>query len=413
MASSKPATSYPKDKIKILLLEGISRSAVETFNNAGYHNIERMDKALSEDDLIKKLKEVHILGIRSKTQITEKVIKHASKLLGIGAFCIGTNQIDLEAATMDGVAVFNSPYSNTRSVAELVIGEAIMLIRQLPDKVSAAHRGEWLKDAKGSHELRGKTLGIIGYGHIGSQVSVIGEAMGLNVIYYDIEPKLPLGNANPVDSLEKLLKKADIVSLHVPGTRDTENLLSADMIAKIKKGAIVLNLSRGNVVDLDALRKALDEGRLAGAGVDVFPSEPKKKGDAFKSPLQGATNVILTPHIGGSTVEAQVNIGVDVAGKLVAWLDNGSTVGSQSIPALNLPVMHNSNRMLHIHNNQPGVLSEINHIMSDMHVNILGQYLKTNEQVGYVVLDVERKKPKEVHKALSQVKHTIRTRILY
>lgn len=409
----KNSTSYPKDKIKILLLEGVSKSAVETFNKAGYTNVEIHSKALAEDDLIKKLKDVQILGIRSKTQITDKVIKKAGKLLGVGAFCIGTNQIDLKAATTAGVAVFNSPYSNTRSVAELVIGEAIMLIRQIPDKSREAHKGNWQKDAKGSNELRGKTLGIIGYGHIGSQVSVLAESLGLNVIYYDIEPKLPLGNANPVDSLDKLLKQSDIVTLHVPGTPQTKNLIDAERIKKMKRGAIFLNLSRGDVADLEAVRKALDEGRLAGAGVDVFPIEPKQKGEHFDSPLQGANNVILTPHIGGSTEEAQVNIGFDVAGKLINWLDAGSTVGSHSVPALNLPIQQNTNRLLHIHFNQPGVLSEINNIMGDMTVNILGQYLKTNEDIGYVVLDIEKKKPKEVLKALNQVKHTIKTRILY
>lgn len=411
--AAKAATSYPKDKIKVLLLEGLSKSAVETFEQAGYKNIERFDKALGEDELIKKLKDVHILGIRSKTQITEKVLKNAPKLLGLGAFCIGTNQIDLTTATKLGVAVFNSPYSNTRSVAELVIGESIMLIRQLPDKDRAAHQGNWQKDAKGSHELRGKTLGIIGYGHIGSQVSVLAESMGLKVIYYDVEPKLPLGNAEPVDSLDKLLKRADIVSLHVPGIPTTVNLLNEEKIQKIKKGAILLNLSRGNVVDLDAARKALDSGRLSGMGVDVFPVEPKQKGEGFVSPLQGARNTILTPHIGGSTEEAQVNIGYDVASKLVSWLDNGSTVGSLTVPPLNLPIQHDTNRFLHIHNNMPGVLSELNSIVGKMNVNIVGQYLKTNEEIGYVVLDTQKKDPKDLLKALDKAKHTIRTRILY
>lgn len=411
--AAKAATSYPKDKIKVLLLEGLNKSAVDTFEQAGYTNIEKYDKALGEDELIKKLKDVHILGIRSKTQITEKVLKNAPKLLGLGAFCIGTNQIDLVTATKLGIAVFNSPYSNTRSVAELVIGESIMLIRRLPDKDRAAHQGNWQKDAKGSHELRGKTLGIIGYGHIGSQVSVLAESMGLKVIYYDVEPKLPLGNAEPVDSMDKLLKRADIVSLHVPGIPTTVNLLNEEKIQKIKKGAILLNLSRGNVVDLDAARKALDSGRLSGMGVDVFPVEPKQKGEGFVSPLQGAPNTILTPHIGGSTEEAQVNIGFDVAGKLVNWLDNGSTVGSLTVPALNLPIQLDTNRFLHIHANQPGVLSELNSIVGKMNVNIVGQYLKTTEDIGYVVLDTQKKDPKDLLKALDKAKHTIRTRILY
>lgn len=406
-------TSYPKDKIKILLLEGISQSAIDTFKAAGYNNVHLEDKALSESDLIKRLKDVHLLGIRSKTQITAKVVANAPKLMGIGAFCIGTNQIDLEACTQAGIAVFNSPYSNTRSVAELVIAEAVMLIRRLPDKIMAAHQGKWFKDAKGSFELRGKILGIVGYGHIGSQVSVLAEGMGLKVIYYDIVPKLPLGNATPVPTLDALLKQSDIVTLHVPGTPETVNLLDKAKLAKMKAGSILLNLSRGNVVDLVALRELLDKGKVVGAGVDVFPKEPKQKGEAFESPLQGGPNVILTPHIGGSTEEAQVNIGYDVAGKLANWVDSGSTVGSHTVPELNLPVQDNVNRLLHIHENVPGILSEINSIMSRMHVNISSQYLNTNQQIGYVVLDIEKRKPKEVLKAMTQVKHTIKARILY
>lgn len=411
--SKASTTSYPKDKIKILLLEGISQSAIDEFNRAGYTNIEAFPKALEEEELIKKIKDAHLLGIRSKSQINDKVIAAAKKLWGIGAFCIGVNQIDLKAATKAGVTVFNSPYSNTRSVAELVIAEAIMLIRRIPEKNAAAHLGDWLKDAKGSFELRGKTLGIIGYGHIGSQVSIMAEAMGLKVLYYDIEPKLGLGNAVGVRSLSEMLKKSDIVTLHVPGGSGTKNLMSATRIKQMKKGSILLNLSRGDVVDLKALKEALVSGHVAGAGVDVFPVEPEGKGQKFESPLQGLPNVILTPHIGGSTEEAQVNIGSDVAGKLISLLDSGATVGSHTVPPLSLPVQEGVKRMLHIHHNKPGVLSEINSIMGKMDVNIAGQYLKTNEDIGYVVLDISQAPSKDILKALQNVKHTIRARELY
>jgi len=411
--SKTTTTSYPKEKIKILLLEGISQSAIDEFNRAGYTNIETFPKALDEAELVKKIKDAHLLGIRSKTQVTQKVIEAAGKLWGIGAFCIGVNQVDLKAATRAGVTVFNSPYSNTRSVAELVIAEAIMLIRRIPEKNRAAHQGDWLKEAKGSYELRGKTLGIIGYGHIGSQVSIMAEAMGLKVLYYDVEPKLPLGNATGFRSLPDMLKKADIVTLHVPGGSGTKNLMSKERIKQMKKGSILLNLSRGDVVDLTALREAIETGHIAGTGVDVFPIEPEGKGQKFESPLQGLANVILTPHIGGSTEEAQVNIGSDVAGKLINLLDSGATVGSHSVPPLSLPIQDGANRLLHIHENKPGVLSEINNIMGGMNVNILGQYLKTNEDIGYVVLDIAKAPSKDILKALQKVKHTIRARVLF
>lgn len=414
MAKPSTPTSYPKDKIKVLLLEGISPTAIEEFKQAGYTNITVLPKALDEDSLVKAIDDVHILGIRSKTQITKKVLDAADKLLGIGCFCIGTNQVDMKSATLDGVTVFNSPYSNTRSVAELVIGNIIMLMRRVPEKSAAAHKGDWMKDSKGCFEIRGKVLGIVGYGHIGSQVSVLAESLGMKVIYHDIEPKLPLGNAMPVRTLGDLLKKADVVTLHVPGGEGTKNLLSATRIKALKKGAIVLNLSRGNVVDLSALREAIVAGEVAGAAVDVFPVEPEAKGEQFQSPLQGLANVILTPHIGGSTEEAQESIGVDVATKLVSLIDTGSTMGSHSVPGLSLPVQTNTHRLLHIHKNMPGVLSEINSILSKMDVNILGQYLKTNESIGYVVLDIEKKRTSdEVLKALREVKHTIKARILY
>ena len=414
MAKAGHTTSYPKDKIRILLLEGISRSAIDEFKRAGYSNITALPKALDEKELTKAIQDAHILGIRSKTTITKKAFAAAEKLLGVGCFCIGTNQVDLHAATLSGITVFNSPYSNTRSVAELVIGNMIGLMRRVPEKNAAAHRGDWMKDSSGCFEVRGKTLGIVGYGHIGSQVSVLAESLGLKVVYYDVEPKLPLGNASPMRSLNDLLKRSDIVTLHVPGGEGTKNLISQSRIQQMKKGAVLINLSRGGVVDLEALTVAMEVGHIAGAAIDVFPVEPEAKGEKFKSPLQKLANVILTPHIGGSTEEAQVSIGSDVAAKLISLLDTGSTMGSHSVPALNLPVQTNTHRLLHIHKNTPGVMSQINNIMSHMNVNILGQYLKTNEEIGYVVLDIEKKPSSgEVLKALREVKHTIKARILY
>jgi D-3-phosphoglycerate dehydrogenase len=406
-------TSFPKNKMKIVLLEGINPSAINEFNAAGYKQIELYPNAFSEQQLLDIMPHVHVLGIRSKTHITQKVLERASRLLAIGCFCIGTNQVDMKAATLAGVAVFNSPYSNTRSVAELVVGSAIMLIRHIPEKNEAAHRGVWLKDHRGCYEIRGKTLGIIGYGHIGSQVSVLAESMGMKVIYYDIAPKLPLGNAVPVKSMNELLKHADIVTLHVPGGKGTDNLMSASRIRMMKKGSFLINYSRGTVVDIDALQHALKTGHLAGAAIDVFPNEPESKNDKFQSPLQGLHNVILTPHIGGSTEEAQVNIGQDVAQKLISFIDTGSTMGSHSVPELSLPVQQNTHRLLHIHHNMPGILSEINGILSGMNVNIAGQYLKTNEAIGYVVLDIEKRGSNKILSELKKVKYTIKTRILY
>ena len=382
-------TSYPKDKIRILFLENISDAAVKNFRGHEYSNVEKITKALTEDDLIKEIKDVHILGIRSKTQITKKVLDAAKKLQAIGCFCIGVNQVDLKTATKNGVVVFNAPYSNTRSVAELVIGLSIMLIRRIPDKNKAAHEGTWMKDAKNSFELRGKTLGIIGYGNIGSQVSVLAEAMGMKVIFYDVETKLPLGNAEDAKSLKELLSRSDIVTLHVPETSQSKNLISKPNLKQFKKGAILINYARGEVVDLDALRKAILDGAISGAAVDVFPVEPEKNGDRFQTPLQDLPNVILTPHIGGSTEEAQENIGEDVSAKLFNYLEKGITFGSHTVPALALPPQEGSHRILHIHNNVPGVLSEINTTLSKNNINILGQYLKTNDEIGYVVLDVD------------------------
>jgi D-3-phosphoglycerate dehydrogenase len=406
-------TSYPREKIKILLLENISDSAVEEFKHGGYTNVTRLQGALDQKQLIDLIKDVHILGIRSKTQITKDILENAPKLLAIGCFCIGTNQVDLRTATRKGVAVFNAPYSNTRSVAELVIGLCIMLIRKIIDKQNAAHRGVWLKESKGCYELRGKTLGIIGYGNIGSQVSVLAEAMGMNVIYYDIAPKLPHGNAKPVRTLEELLEQSDIVTLHVPSNPTTKNMINKETLKHIKKGAILLNYSRGDIVDLNALKESLEKGTLSGVAIDVFPEEPEKYGDPFSCILQGMPNVILTPHIGGSTEEAQANIGIDVATKLIKYLELGSSDGSHTIPPVNLPPQAGTHRILHIHENIPGVLSEINSNLSKRNINILGQYLKTNEEVGYVILDVDTKISKEAFELLKKVKGTIKTRIVY
>jgi D-3-phosphoglycerate dehydrogenase / 2-oxoglutarate reductase len=406
-------TSYPKEKIKILLLENISEKAVRNFTASGYASVESIKGALSEDELVDKIKDVHLLGIRSKTLITVNVLEAAKKLQAIGCFCIGVNQVDLSAAMENGVAVFNAPYSNTRSVAELVMGAMVMLIRRIPAKNKAAHEGFWMKEAKGSFELRGKTLGIIGYGNIGSQVSVLAEGLGMKVIYYDVLTKLPLGNASSRKTMKEVLQDADIVTLHVPELERTKNLINKQQLKHFKKGAILINYARGEVVDLDALSKALMDGSMGGAAIDVYPWEPEKNGDKFTTPLQGIDNVILTPHIGGSTEEAQQNIGEDVSGKLLSYLEKGDTFGSHSIPDLNLPPQEGAHRILHVHNNKPGVLSEINTTLSEHGINIVGQYLKTNEAIGYVVLDIDRQLSKKALELLKEVKHTIKVRLLY
>lgn len=406
-------TSYPKEKIRILFLENISDIAVKNFRQQGYSQVEKISKALTEEELINEIKDVHILGIRSKTQITKNILAAAKKLQAIGCFCIGVNQVDLKEATRNGVVVFNAPYSNTRSVAELVIGLAIMLIRRIPDKNKAAHEGIWMKEAKGSYELRGKTLGIIGYGNIGSQVSVLAEAMGMKVLFYDVETKLPLGNAVDGKSLKDVLGKSDVVTLHVPETTQTKNIVNKTTLKYFKKGAILINYARGEVVDLEALRKAIVEGHISGAAIDVFPWEPEKNGDRFQTPLQDLPNVILTPHIGGSTEEAQQNIGEDVSVKLFNYLEKGITFGSHTVPALALPPQEGSHRILHIHNNVPGVLSAINTQLSKHNINILAQYLKTNEEIGYVVLDVDKQLSARALHLLKEVKETIKVRMLY
>jgi len=411
--SEKKITSYPKEKINILFLENISDVAVNHFKAAGYVNIKKLSGALPEDELVAAIKNVHLLGIRSKTQITKKVLSAAEKLQAIGCFCIGTNQVDLDEATKKGVAVFNAPYSNTRSVAELVIGASIMLIRKIVDKNKAAHEGTWLKDASGSYELRGKTLGIVGYGNIGSQLSVLAEGLGMKVIFYDVETKLPLGNAEDKKTLKELVSHADIITLHVPELDSTKNLINKNVLKHFKKGSILINYARGEVVDLDALAKALKEGQLGGAAIDVFPWEPEKNGDAFTTPLQGLSNVLLTPHIGGSTQEAQQNIGADVSNKLFNYLEKGISYGSHTVPALSLPPQEGTHRILHIHSNVPGVLSEINTQLSKNKINILAQYLKTNDAIGYVVLDVDKSLSKNALQLLREVKATIKVRMLY
>ena len=406
-------TSYPKDRIKVLFLENISDKAVQYFKQQGYADVKKLAGALSEEELIKVIKDVHILGIRSKTFISKKVLDSAKKLQAIGCFCIGVNQVDLKACKQKGIAVYNAPYSNTRSVAELVIGASILLIRKILDKNKAAHNGVWNKDAKGSFELRGKTIGIIGYGNIGTQLSVMAEAMGMRVQFYDIETKLPLGNAQAKKSIKEIVSTSDIISLHVPETNQTKNLINKAVIKQFKSGSILVNYARGEVVDLDALAEAIKEKHIAGAAIDVFPVEPEKNGDAFSNPLQGLSNVLLTPHIGGSTEEAQENIGEDVSIKLYQYLERGVSNGSHTIPSLSLPPVDGAHRILHIHKNVPGVLGAINTLLSKNKINIVGQYLKTNDEIGYVVLDVDSKLSKQAMTLLKEVKETIRVRMLY
>jgi D-3-phosphoglycerate dehydrogenase len=408
-------TSFPKQDIRVLLLEGVSQTAVDTFTAAGYSQIEFHTKSLPEEELKARIAEAHIVGIRSRTQLTAEVLSHARRLIAVGCFCIGTNQVDTEAAELAGIPVFNAPYSNTRSVAELVIAESIMLMRGIPQKNAQCHRGGWSKSAAGSHEVRGKTLGIIGYGHIGTQVGVLAESLGMKVIFHDIETKLSLGNASPALSLEDLLQRADVVTLHVPETTATRDLFGAAQIAAMKKGAHLINASRGTVVDIDALAEALRSGHLGGAAVDVFPVEPKGNGDVFVSPLAGLDQVILTPHVGGSTLEAQDNIGIEVAAKLVRYSDNGSTLSAVNFPEVTLPGHEGSRRILHIHRNVPGVLSQINDVFRDQGINIDGQFLRTDAQVGYVVIDVTASEAQTtvLKDALAAIDGTLRVRTLY
>ena len=406
-------TSLDKSKIRFLLLEGVHQSAVKTLNDAGYTNIEYLKTSLSEDELVDKVKDVHFIGIRSRTQLTARVFAAATRLQAVGCFCIGTNQVDLSAALSKAVPVFNAPYSNTRSVAELVIGQTILLLRGIPEKNALTHRGIWQKVATGSFETRGKKLGLIGYGNIGSQLSVLAESMGMKVYLYDIATKLPLGNATQVNSLKELMQICDVVSLHVPETAQTENMIGAEQISWMKKGSILINASRGTVVDIDALAAALETKHLSGAAVDVFPVEPHANDEEFVSPLRKFENCILTPHIGGSTMEAQENIGFEVAEKLIRYSDNGSTQTSVNFPEVALPSHPGMHRLLHVHENVPGVMSQINQIFSASGINIRSQYLQTNDKIGYVVMDISEKDSDIALDKLYDVTGTIRCRVLW
>jgi D-3-phosphoglycerate dehydrogenase len=408
-------TSYPKQDIKVLLLEGVSRTALDALQGAGYSNIEYHEKALPEAELKRRIADAHLVGIRSRTNLTSDVLNEARRLIAVGCFCIGTNQVDTNTAESLGVPVFNAPYSNTRSVAELVIAEAVMLARGIPQKNALCHRGGWMKSAAGSIEVRGKTLGIVGYGHIGTQVGVLAESLGMQVLYFDIETKLALGNAQPAKTLDDLLARADVVSLHVPETPETKWMIGARQLAKMRVGSMLINAARGTVVDIDALAASLKSGHLSGAAIDVFPVEPQGNNDKFVSPLVGMDNVILTPHVGGSTLEAQDNIGREVAAKLLRYSDNGSTLSAVNFPEVSLPGHANSQRLLHIHKNVPGILSRINEIFSRESINIDAQFLQTDAKVGYVVIDVSTSAEHagELKDALAAIPGTLRARVLY
>ncbi|MAD47588.1 MAG: phosphoglycerate dehydrogenase [Oceanospirillaceae bacterium] len=406
-------TSLDKSKIKFLLLEGVHQSALDTLSAAGYTNIEYLKTSLPEDELKERIKDAHFIGIRSRTQLTEDIFEAAEKLIAVGCFCIGTNQVDLKAATKRGIAVFNAPYSNTRSVAELSLAEIIMLMRGIPEKNAVCHRGGWQKSANNSFEIRGKKLGIVGYGSIGTQLSVMAESMGMDVYFYDVVTKLPIGNAKQVGSLKELLNLADVVTLHVPETDATKWMMGAEQFAQMKQGAIMLNASRGTVVDIDALAEAVRSKKLLGAAVDVFPVEPRSNDDEFVSPLREFDNVILTPHVGGSTLEAQENIGKEVGEKLSQYSDNGTTTSSVNFPEVALPSNPNEHRILHIHKNVPGVMNAINQIFADNDINISGQYLQTVEDVGYVVIDVSKAASDLALEKIKEVQGTIRARVLY
>lgn len=406
--------SLEKSKIKILLLEGVDPSAVETLKKAGYTNVEYDKKAYDGKELLEKIENVHFIGIRSRTFLTKEVLAHAKKLVGIGCFCIGTNQVDLVSAAKLGIPVFNAPFSNTRSVAELVTGEYLQLLRDIPARNALLHRGGWKKAATGCYEARGKTLGIVGYGHIGTQVGIIAESLGLKVIFYDIEHKLSLGNAHQVDTLEELLAQSDIISLHVPQTEQTKNMMSKAQFDCMKDGAFFINASRGTVVDIDALVDALKTNKVAGAAIDVFPKEPASNNEEFVTPLRDFDNVILTPHIGASTEEAQCNIGIEVAQKLALYSDNGSTLTAVNFPEVSLPEKReNVSRLLHIHTNVPGIMRQINDVFAREDINVAAQYLQTNTEVGYVVMDIHCDKPEPLIQKLKEINGTLKCRILY
>jgi D-3-phosphoglycerate dehydrogenase len=404
--------SYPKSRIKVLLLENVHQIAVDLFNDEGY-DVEVVGSALSEDELCEKIKNISILGIRSKTNVTKKVLENANRLLSIGAFCIGTNQINLEICQEMGIAVFNAPFSNTRSVVEMAIAEIIFLMRNLADKSVAMHQGKWDKSANGSFEIRGKKLGIVGYGNIGAQLSVLAENMGMNVFYYDVIERLALGNSTKLDSLDELLKTCDVITLHVDGRKENENLIDQSKINLMKKGAILVNLSRGHVVEIPALRNAIRSGHLGGCAIDVFPEEPKNNSEPFESELIGLPNTILTPHIGGSTLEAQQNIARFVPGKIMEYVNSGNTYNSVNFPNIQLPFLQDAHRLIHLHRNEPGVLAKINQILANYEVNIVGQYLKTNENIGYVITDINKAYSSDAINELKEIPGTIRFRMLY
>lgn len=406
-------TSMEKDRIKFLLLEGVHQSALDTLHAGGYQNIEYIKTALNEDELINKIRDVHFVGIRSRTQLTEKVFAAAEKLIAVGCFCIGTNQVKLKSATARGIPVFNAPFSNTRSVAELVLAEAILLLRGIAEKNARAHRGDWDKSATNSFEIRGKVLGIVGYGNIGMQLSVLAESLGMRVVFFDTVSKLPLGNATQIGTLEELLATADIVSLHVPETAATKDMIGATQLSQMKKNAILINASRGTVVDIDALAAALRSKHLSGAAIDVFPVEPKGNDEEFVSPLREFDNVFLTPHIGGSTIEAQANIGQEVAEKFVRYSDTGTTVSSVNFPEVALPAHPGKHRVLHIHKNVPGIIAAINGIFSQNNINISAQFLQTNEDIGYVVMDIDEEYSELALKKLREIDGTLRCRLLF
>ncbi|PCJ31438.1 MAG: phosphoglycerate dehydrogenase [Gammaproteobacteria bacterium] len=398
---------------RFLLLEGVHQNAVDIIKKAGYTNIEYIAHALDEDTLIEKIKGARFIGIRSRTQLTEKVLDAADRLAGIGCFCIGTNQVDLQAAQIKGIPVFNAPYSNTRSVAELVIGQLILLLRGVPEKNHHVHNGSWPKSAKDSYEARGKTLGIVGYGSIGSQLSVLAESLGMNVIYYDVVTKLPLGNASQVASMNELLSQSDVVSLHVPELDSTHNIMAKAQFDQMKDGAIFINAARGICVVLEDLAEALDSKKVGGAAIDVFPKEPKSNDEPLDSPLRGYANVILTPHVGGSTVEAQANIGTEVAEKFVQFAKKGNTVSAVNFPEIAVQQQPNTHRLLHIHHNQPGVLSNINQLFAKHNINILAQNMMTRGEVGYLLIDVAEFDSQLALEHLNSVEGTIRLRVLY
>ena len=405
--------SLSKDKIRVLLLEGVNDSAVELFRNAGYVNLTRLPKALDGDALVEALQGVHILGIRSRTDLRASALSRADRLIAVGCFSVGTNQVDLDAARVRGIPVFNAPFSNTRSVAELVIGEIVMLLRRVFPRSVAAHAGGWDKSAKDSLEVRGKTLGIVGYGNIGSQLSTLAEAMGMRVVYFDLTDKLRHGNTEPVESLDELLAVSDVVSLHVPETPATAGMIGRAQLAAMKKGAYLINNSRGTVVDLDALAESLRSGHLRGAAVDVFPEEPSANGEPFLTPLQGLDNVILTPHVGGSTEEAQERIGAEVARKLVEYSDVGSTLGAVNFPQVQLPARPTGTRFLQVQRNAPGMLGQLNDLFAAHGVNIAAQYYQTDGDTGYVVIEADGVADAQAMvEAIRALPGTVRARLL-